>query len=122
MSNTITHTGTQAKVTPEIILPTKYTIPSRTVVHEILNRTDPEFTLAPPSSRAGTLEIFAPTFADANAIVELHSAPGTVLWSSTDYPQVFSMHYVVVGDIAAEQSDVSVLRWVVRVGYRKVLA
>jgi hypothetical protein len=121
MGNTIQLTGTALMVSPDVITDYNYTVPVRNTVHEILNRTNPIVTLAPASTRQGTLNIFCTSYAEAIAARDLHTRPGTFAWYTTDFVPATTMHYVTVGNITVTQDTATATRWMVSVEYKEVL-
>jgi hypothetical protein len=120
MGNTIQLTGTALSITPYIITDYNYTVPTRNIVHEILNRTAPVVTLAPASTRTGTLNIFCATYAEAIAARDLHTKAGTFSWTTTDFTPAATMYYVVSGAVTVAQDSADVTRWMVNVEYKEV--
>ena len=119
MANTISLLGTVQSIQPEVITDYAFTITSRNVVHEILNRAAPVITYGPASTRRGTLNILCPAYGDMLAALALHNAPGTLQWVSTDFPEATTLNYAVVGDVTFTQTE-DKTTWLVAVGYREV--
>lgn len=107
-------------ISPDLVLGYKSSRTARTVIHDILDRSDPDVSLRAAASRSGTLELlFADETAATNAET-LHT--GISVWSILDPDRAsVAMSYVVAdGDIERELDDETRNAWVVRVPYREV--
>lgn len=88
-----------------------------TIVHDIINREDPDVTLRPASTRSGSLKL---TFSDQVASRAAEDALRTgAVWTWTAPIPELSMSFVVYGgDIVRRWMSSG--RWVVEVPYREV--
>jgi hypothetical protein len=108
-------------VTPDLVLDYAYTRTARTIVHDVLDRSDPDVTLRPVSLRQGTLALFAATVELATALDELHRTPGVLILDATPDEPLASMAYVATGQIT-QTWDATYDKWRLDVGYREVAA
>jgi hypothetical protein len=106
-------------ITPAAIVGWSTTRQSRNVVHDIIGRPDPDVTLRPAATRAGTLSLLFMTYAAALAAEQAHAAPA--VWTLTggpdDEPGLVGT-YVVDGAGITTREDGPL--WSVDVGYREV--
>lgn len=108
-------------ITPELVLGYETAQEGRTIVHDILGRPDPDVSLAPTTTRAGTLELFFATADDAEQARVMHTQAAVFTYTATDNPTT-SMRYVVAGGgLRVSLDDRTRRRWTVSVAYREVL-
>lgn len=92
MSSSITHsTGT---VTPELIDGYQATRPTRTIVHDIINRPHPDITFRPAGLRRGEFRCLFPDQADALSAYAALSIPQVLAISDPDVPAI-DMSFIV---------------------------
>lgn len=106
-------------VEPLLVLGWSGTRPLRSVVHQLLGRTDPDVTLRASGVRTGSLEVLCADAASMQEIVDLHAA-ATVLTISDDVATFVDMTYVVAGEIAFGLHEFR-NRWVVTIPYQEVV-
>lgn len=70
-----TLTNGTATITPALVLGWETHRTSRTVLHDVLSRSDPEVVLRPSATRAGTLRLFFLTPEEAHECEQMHAAP-----------------------------------------------
>ncbi|WP_309105018.1 hypothetical protein [Microbacterium sp.] len=119
---TITHTtGT---LTPVVVDGWRAARPARTVVHEILGRTDPDVTFRPAGLRRGTLRLVFPAEADAAHAVQVLATPQRLTLTDPDRATL-AMAFVVPsdgGDIECELDDATRNVWIVSCPFQEVTA
>ncbi|MGG7509438.1 hypothetical protein [Plantibacter sp. YIM 135249] len=108
-------------ITPDLLTIPDERHDSRNVIHEILDRSDPDVTLHAGATRAGVLELFFRSEADAAAAVTLHNKPGVFV---LDYPgrPTWAMRYVTTNAVDRAIDDSTRNHWTVKVPFRQVLA
>lgn len=108
--------------TPDLVLDMPENRTAATTLHRVINKADPLPAFGPLSTRAGTLSLFAKTYADAVKLVQVHRAGKLVLLKDTANASR-DMYYapMTVSQVLASGSD-DKLRWRVEVGYEEVLA
>lgn len=107
-------------ITPELVLGYETAQAGRNIVHDILGRPDPDVSLAPAALRAGTLNLFFLTAADADACRKLHARAAVFTYSATDTAST-SMRYVLdSAGIGQALEDQTRKRWTVTIAYREV--
>jgi len=116
---TVTITQGASSVSPSLVLGYKSTRQAGNLIHPIIQRTDPDVTLAPAGLRTGTLELFCLDLAQALEVETLHAGAGVCQLEDTDLPAL-NMLYVAAGAIGLELDDETRLRWVVSVDYQEV--
>ncbi|MFP7760912.1 hypothetical protein [Marisediminicola sp. LYQ85] len=105
----------------DIITEYEFMLPSRNVIHNILNRRTPEVTMLPISTREGTLNIVARSYSEAMAVVDLHRTNATFLWTSDDLNvSGEQLYYVLRGAVTAVQDQNVSDVWTVSVEYKAV--
>ncbi|MBD8077698.1 hypothetical protein [Cellulosimicrobium arenosum] len=117
MSTTITD-GTTV-VIPTLVLDYSYEREARTIVHTVLDRSDPDITLRPVGLRTGTLTMFCLTRALAVDVEDIHRTFGLLTLTSDEEPTA-DMFYVATGRIGSSW-DPEHNRWTVTVDYAEVL-
>lgn len=116
MPTTITD-GTTT-VTPSLVINYAYTREARTLVHTVLDRSDPDVTLRPVGLRTGTLNLFCTTRALATDVEQLHRQIGVLTLASDEEPTA-NMSYVTTGRVSTSWDD-AFDRWTVAVDYAEV--
>lgn len=109
-------------VTPDLVLGISAAREARTVVHDILERTDPDASIRPAALRKGTAELFFLDEFDVDDAAALFA--GAHVWTLTD-PERLSLEMVFVvaeGAIETELDPQTRTRWLLRVPYREVFA
>lgn len=110
-------TPTQS-VTPLLVSGWNTTRAPRTVVHDVLGRTDPEVTYRPAATRSGDLTYLFNNLSDAQRCESMHSS-GVVLTLSDE--TTGTMRYVVSGDVALNTETDRGSVWSVRATFREVV-
>lgn len=108
-----------AGFTPDLVLGWDSSRQSRTVVHDVLGRPDPDVTLRPASTRTGTLRLFFLDLATAVACEEAHAA-ATIWTLSTADVLPATMRYVVDGQIRLTSDGPAHARWVLEAPFREI--
>lgn len=109
--------GSEANVSPTLVLGYEATRESQNVVHDIIGG-GIAVTLVRPRPRAGTLELFFTEEAEAFAALAMHALEATFSLSDSDRPAV-GMTYIVGGNVSIRLTD-SRRYWVVSVGFQEV--
>lgn len=117
----ITITMGASSVAPQLVLGYKTTRQGKNLIHPIVNRADPDVTLAEAGLRTGTLELLFLNLTDALAGELLHAGVGACQLEDTDLPGM-NMFYVVDGAIGLALDEETRLRWVVSVDFQEVLS
>lgn len=110
--------GTSDTTSPALVLGYETSQESQNIIHDIIGG-GIAVTLVRPRPRAGTLELFYLTEADAFEALALHARETTFSLSDTDRPSV-AMTYVTDGSIDLGLDDEGRQRWVLSVGYQEV--
>ncbi|MFD6091320.1 hypothetical protein ACFWGN_04270 [Oerskovia sp. NPDC060338] len=119
MGTTITAGG--VSVAPLGVMDLSYDREARTIVHDILDRPDPDVTLRPTGLRAGNLVFLCADDPSRDAVEELHTtAAGVVSLTATDRPRLDGLRYVVTGRLNVVLDSQTRHRWLVTVPYREV--
>jgi len=113
---TTTITTTAGPLVPDLVLGYEATRAGRNVFHDIIGRADPDVSLQPAAPRAGTLELFFLTEAQAALAVDVHASPAVFTLTDSTFPTI-GMRYVVDGSIGIKLDNT---RWIVSVDYREV--
>lgn len=115
----------QRTIEPLAVLTAGYERAAGTLLHEPLDPTEgpvsPDVTLRPATSRAGSLDLFFASEADALEADALHTGP-RVMALVDDVNAAKSMTYVVAGGNLTVRREVPYSRWVVTVPFREVLS
>lgn len=107
---------------PHLVLGYELNFESRNIIHNVLDRSDPEVTLHEPLSRSGTLELFYLTEATALAAVNMHRQRDRFVFTDSDRPALNMTYVVDEGTITVTLDDETRVRWVVSIPYREVAA
>lgn len=116
---TISITGASGTIALDLVTGYEARRESRTRVHDVIGRWDPDVTLRPAGPRTGTLSIWCADLDAAAALDALHKAADVLELADTDRPDI-DMSYVVDGSIAVAP-EIGTERWIVSVDYREVL-
>lgn len=94
--------------------------PSRSVLHPILSRPDPDVTLRPGGLRTGTMRQFYLSYAPAQAAADAQAAAS--VWNMTASDQAgLTLRYVVAnGSVRLSAVGDDLNRWIVEVPYQEV--
>jgi len=103
MGTTITHSA--GVITPELVDGYEATREVRTVVHDIINRTNPDVTFRAPGPRSGSLRCLFPVQADAIAAYGVLSTPQVFTLTDPDVPAVGMSFIVAGGDLTIALDD-----------------
>ncbi|WP_223693794.1 hypothetical protein [Leifsonia poae] len=106
-------------ITPYLVLSYEAQQAGGNVLHDVIGRGDPDVTLRPAGTRAGSHEFFFLTAAPAEACRVLHARAGVFSFSSDAEPTT-SMTYVLDEGGVTTALDDRKKRWVVTVAYREV--
>lgn len=107
-------------LTPLLVLGWSPVRESRTRVHPLIGRPDPDVTVRPAALRSGTLRILCEDEAAAAAMEALHAA-GAVLTIADDDVTAVSGAYIVSGLLSVELDPQTRRRWVVSADFTEVL-
>lgn len=99
------------------------TSPSRSTVHEVINRADPIVNPGPLGYRSGVFVIWAKDFATARQVRAMLALGLTAHLRQPDFPGL-DLYFTVVGDVTIEHEDedTSPRRWSVTIAYQEVAA
>lgn len=117
-----TVTSGAVSVAPMGVMSLRYTRPSRTLVHIVLDREDPDITLRPSSPRTGSLEYLCADEDAARALENLHAVAPGVLVLASDRAHLDGLRYVVVDSLGVELDARTRRRWLVTVPFQEVYA
>lgn len=118
MATVITHsTGV---ITPEVVNGFESERETRTIVHTIIGREDPDITLRPAGLRTGTLTLVFATGAQATAAEIVLSFPQLLALADPDVPEVAMSFVVPPGRLAAKLDPESRRTWLLEVPFQEV--
>lgn len=117
--STITHAA--GVITPTIHDGYTARIPMRTIVHDILGRSDPDVTFRPAGMRAGNLPLVFASKAAAWAAVGILKRGEVFTLADTDAPEIGMYFIVGDGELEPELDDATRKVWLLRVPFREVL-
>lgn len=119
MATTITHsTGT---ILPTVVNGYEASRESRTIVHPILNRSNPDVTFRAPGLRRGSLVCVFATETAAVAAFAVLSVPQVLTLSDTSAPSVAMSFVVAEGDLNVALDPETRVVWLVTVPFVEVL-
>lgn len=113
--------GQVRSTTPALVLSLSSTRNSRSRLHYVIGRGDPVVTLALPSFRSGTIELFYTTEQEAADAERMHTQSGKFVLSYPERP-TWAMSYVLGGALKKQLDPETRDRWVVSVDYQEVAA
>lgn len=119
MSVTIAHAS--GVVAPTIQDGYSATIPIRTRAHDILGRTDSEFTFRPAGMRAGRLPLVFESRADAWAAVAILTRGEVFGYEDSDVPEANMSFIVAEGELEPRLDGETRSVWLLDVPFREVL-
>lgn len=118
MTSTITHsTGT---ISPTVINGYEATREARSVVHQILNRSDPDVTLRAPGLRRGALKCVFATEAEAVSAFGVLSIPQVLVLNDSTAPSIGMSFVVADGDLHVTLDPETRVVWIVTVPFVEV--
>lgn len=118
MSTIITYAG--GTITPAVVNGFDATRPTRTIVHTILGRADPDITFRPAGLRSGTLQLVFPTGEAAAAAEAALAVPRLFALADDDVPEVAMQFVVADGDITSELDMTTQTVWILGVPFQEV--
>jgi hypothetical protein len=119
MTNTIVvQDGSGGSTVPVLVLGYEAEQSSRNIVHDTLDG-GIMVSLIPPRPRSGTLRLFYPSEAAADAARLLHRRPAPFTLTSTERTTI-NMSYVTAGPARIVLDDQTRNAWVVEVGFQEV--
>lgn len=108
-------------ITPTIVDGYSTTQSARTILHDIIGRSNPDVSFAADSLRSGSLRCMFVLEADADAARDALAQPG--VWTLADAARSsIGMLFVRQGDMTVELDDETRELWVLTLGYQEVLA
>lgn len=116
---TITHAN--GVITPTIQDGYSASIPTRTLVHDILGRPDPDVTFRPAGMRAGTLPLVFADRAAAWAAAAVLVRGEVFTYDDPDLPEVGMAFVVGPGELTPRLDDETRDVWLLDVPFREVL-
>ena len=117
MTTTITD-GTTV-LTPEIITGWEASQESGNVIHAIIGKADPDVTLKPAGTRAGTLELLFLNVTDAETARAMLTQPLPFIIESTD-AWLNNIHIVANGSISSVLEDTTRSMWTISFDYQEI--
>ncbi|MCB7135362.1 hypothetical protein [Cellulosimicrobium marinum] len=118
MTTTISVPGTETAASPELVLNYAYEREARTMVHAVLDRSEPDVTLRHTGLRRGTLALFCTSRDQAAFMEAVHTAALPLTLESDDDP-LANMTYVASGRVGSSY-DAENDKWTVTVDYAEV--
>jgi hypothetical protein len=118
----MTATLTKGAVTlyPTSVIRYRSSRPARTIVHELIDDGEPDYSLRDAGPRTGTLELVFELEADAAAAELAHAVAGVWTFDDPNRPTLGMSYLVAEGGIERELDDQTGAAWHVRVPYREV--
>lgn len=116
---TITHAA--GVITPTVQDGYAARIPTRSKVHVILGRRDPDVTFRPSGMRSGNLPLVFASAADAWAAVAVLVVPQQLTLTDPDQPHINMVFVVGEGEIAPRLDDETRSVWLLDVPFQEVL-
>lgn len=108
-----------ATITPLLVIGYESTRTARNVVHQILNRANPDVSLRPATLRTGTLTMLCASLAIAQSLEQLHLQDGIMRLQDADLPAA-AMYYVPNGSITVTLDPEGRRRALVAVDFHEV--
>lgn len=119
MATTITHsTGT---IVPAVVNGYEASREAKTIVHGVLNRSNPDVTFRAPGLRVGQLRCIIATQADAITAFGILSLPQVFAITDPDTPAIGMSFVVAGGDLTIELDDETQSVWIITVPFAEVL-
>lgn len=94
---------------------------SRNVIHDIIGRADPDVTLKPASSRAGTLEMLFTSQSGAETARGILSKLGVFTITTADPAWLNGFKFVIQGEVAVALDSTTQNAWVLTAGFKEVI-
>ncbi|WP_298038318.1 hypothetical protein [uncultured Microbacterium sp.] len=116
---TITHDA--GVITPQLVDGYQASSEARTIVHPILNRSNPDITFRAPGLRTGSFRCLFPVEADAVAAFAVFRTPQVLTIADDDRPGIVMSFVVADGDISVELDDETRDVWWVEIPFQEVI-
>ncbi|SEF13806.1 hypothetical protein [Jiangella alba] len=107
-------------LTPLLVVGWNTTRETRTRVHVLIGRTDPDVTIRPAALRSGQLTLLVSDAPACDEMETLH-ASGVILTMADDDVDVADMAYVVSGPLTRELDPQTLTRWLLRFDFAEVI-
>lgn len=107
-------------IAPELVLGYETSQAGRNTFHDILDRAEPDVSIAPAGLRSGSLTLFFLTADDAEACRQMHSRPAVFTYTPDDNPTTAMSYVLDDGGVRTALDDQTRRRWTVTVSYREV--
>jgi hypothetical protein len=111
-------TAGSTTLAPDVVSELSTQRESRSNVHVVLGRPDPDITLRPASLRTGRLQMVFADEAESLTAEQLHSSGVVLALASPERPSL-DMSYIVTGRVERDQ-DTTRTAWTVTVEYQEV--
>lgn len=116
---TTTITDGHTTVTPTLVMGWESSQDTRNIVHPIIGRSNPDFTIKPSNLRTGTLNLFFEDYAEADLCRSIH-ANAAVFTLYTDDFAAANMNYVVYQDVTIALDQETLKHWTVTIQFQEV--
>ncbi|PQZ60686.1 MULTISPECIES: hypothetical protein [unclassified Microbacterium] len=116
---TITHAS--GTIVPTVVDGYEASIEARSIVHNVMGRTDPDITLRPAGMRTGTLSLVFASRAAGWAALAALCIPQVLTLTDADVPEVGMSFVVAGGAIKHSLDDETRDVWILGVPFQEVL-
>lgn len=107
-------------IAPDLVLGWAPDREVRTVVHNILDRADPDVTLRPAATASGDLRLFFLDYADAQDAQDRLASGAVWTLHLDDLTPTVEVTFVVTGRVGLAAEEPDFRRWVVTASFREV--
>lgn len=102
------------------MMPLEFTRATRSILHEVLGREDPDVVFMPSSSRSGVLQLQLPTLAAAVACAAVHATAQVLTLTNPDHPEADMSYVLGDGDLRVAVDPVGRVKGLLDVPFRQV--
>jgi len=114
-----TITAGSSTITPTLVLGYEAQSESTNVVHRVIGRSNPDYTIGFETLRSGTLRLLFDTRAAAFTALALHRTVSVFTLADTDVPQA-DMTYIRTGAMTIGLDPETRIYWTLEVGFEEV--
>jgi hypothetical protein len=117
---TTTITDGQVTVTPDLVLGWESSNDTRNVIHPIIGRSSPDFTIKPSNLRTGTMTLFFKDYAQSELCRDMHVNAAVFELYTSNFNEA-NMRYVVFQNVTMTLEETTLRYWTIAITYQEVI-
>jgi hypothetical protein len=116
---TTTITDGQNTVTPDLVLGWETSQETRNVIHPIIGRSSPDFTIKPSNLRTGTMSLFFKDYEQAELCRNMHINAAVFQLYTSNFNEA-NMRYVVFQEVTMTLEETTLRYWTIGVQFQEI--